>query len=178
MIEIRIHGRGGQGVRRAAQILGRAAYLAGYRTQDFALYGAERKGAPVTSFVRMDKKAINTRGYVFEPDYIIIIDNTLDMRVCLKGAKAATDMVINCHKAPRGKHVCKVDATGIAIEKIGTPLGANVALLGGFVKIFKPITLEHLDKGVRIELKKYPKELLDKNMAAAKKCYELIRRGK
>ena len=64
MISIRLHGRGGQGVKKAAQILARAAYLAGYATQDFALYGAERRGAPVTSFVRMDKEKINTRGYV------------------------------------------------------------------------------------------------------------------
>jgi pyruvate ferredoxin oxidoreductase gamma subunit len=67
MISVRIHGRGGQGVKKAAQILARAAYLAGYYTQDFALYGAERRGAPVTSFVRLDKDPIKTRGYVWNP---------------------------------------------------------------------------------------------------------------
>ena len=58
MIEIRLHGRGGQGVKKASQILGRAGFLAGYYVQDFALYGAERKGAPLTSFVRLSKKPI------------------------------------------------------------------------------------------------------------------------
>ena len=59
MISMRIVGRGGQGVKKSAQILARAAYLAGYQTQDFAVYGAERRGAPVTSFCRIDKEKIN-----------------------------------------------------------------------------------------------------------------------
>ncbi len=173
MIEIRFHGRGGQGIRKAAQILARAAYLSGYKTQDFALYGAERRGAPITSFARIDKKEIKTRGYIFEPDYIIILDETISKTTTLKGKKKTTKVIVNTYN--QVKHECVVDATKTAIDEIGNPLGANVALLGAFIHLYKLIPFENLEKAVRIELGKYNKELIDKNINAAKKCYELVR---
>lgn len=173
MIEVRFHGRGGQGIRKAAQILARAAYLSGYKTQDFALYGAERRGAPITSFARIDKKEIKTRGYIFEPDYIIILDETIPKTTTLKGKTKATKVIVNTHNPV--KHEGVIDATKIALEEIGTPLGANVALLGAFIHIIKVIRFEDLEKAVRIELSKYNEEILEKNIRAAKKCYDLVR---
>ncbi|MBD3361982.1 pyruvate ferredoxin oxidoreductase [Candidatus Woesearchaeota archaeon] len=174
MISVRIHGRGGQGVKKAAQILARAAYLAGYQTQDFALYGAERKGAPVTSFVRIDKKGINTRGYVWEPDFIIVLDDTLELSCHLKGRKKTTKELINTdQKLPIKVPYCHVDATGIAVKELGKNI-PNIALLGGFVKIFKPITLENLEKAVEIELGKKHPEATKKNIRAAKQCYDKV----
>ncbi len=173
MIEIRLHGRGGQGVKKSAQILARAAYLAGYKTQDFALYGAERRGAPVISFVRIDKKAVNTRGYIFEPDYIIILDETISKNTTLKGRKSSTKIIVNTHNPV--KHECVVDATKISLEEVGTPLGANVALLGALVHVLKEIPFEKLEEAIRIELGKYNKRVIDKNIEAAKKCYNVVR---
>lgn len=174
MISVRIHGRGGQGVKKAAQILARAAYLAGYQTQDFALYGAERRGAPVTSFVRLDKEKINTRGYVWNPDYIVVIDDTLELSCHLEGRKKTTKELINTDKDLKlPVHYCHVDATGIALKELGKNI-PNIALLGAFVKIFEPITFEHLEKAVEIELGKKHPEALARNMRAAKQCYDRV----
>ncbi|MBN1645198.1 2-oxoacid:acceptor oxidoreductase family protein [Candidatus Woesearchaeota archaeon] len=174
MISIRIHGRGGQGVKKAAQILARAAYLAGYKTQDFALYGAERRGAPVTSFVRIDKNSINTRGYVWNPDYIIVLDDTLELSCHLEGRKKITKELVNTNKDLKlPVHYCHVDATGIAVKELGKNI-PNIALLGAFVKIFEPITFEHLEKAVEIELGKKHPEALQKNLKAAKECHDKV----
>ena len=172
MIEVRIHGRGGQGVKKASMILGRAAYIAGYKTQDFALYGAERKGAPVASFVRFDKDELNTIGYVFEPDFIIVVDTTIDKDIVNKGKKKNTKIIYNSVNKIKGY---KIDATDIAIRELNDPLGANIALLGGFVAVAGQISLKHLEEAIRIELKKYPKNIIEGNIRAAKRGYEMIK---
>lgn len=173
MIEVRIHGRGGQGVKKASMILGRAAYIAGYKTQDFALYGAERKGAPVVSFVRFDKNEVNTRGYVFEPDFIIVVDNTIDKEVINKGKKNNTKIISNSVNKVKGAY--NINATDIAMRELNDPLGANLALLGGFVAVAGQISLKHLEEAIRIELKKYPKNIIEGNIRAAKRGYEVIK---
>lgn len=174
MISIRIHGRGGQGVKKAAQILARAAYLAGYTTQDFALYGAERRGAPVTSFVRMDKEKINTRGYVWNPDYIIVLDDTLELSCHMQGRKKTTKELINTDKELKlGVKYCKVDATDVVVQILGRNV-PNIALLGAFVKIFKEIDFDHLAKAVEIELGAKHPEAVKKNLQAAKICYDKV----
>lgn len=164
MIEIRIHGRGGQGVKKAAQLLARAAFLSGYKTQDFAMYGAERRGAPVTSFVRIDKSEILTRGYVFEPDYVIILDGTLDMDVCLKGRKRNTEVLVNSQERVDG--FCYVDAMQIAIDVLGRPI-PNSALLGAFTKVMGKIPLKNLKKAFAIEFEKLTPEVIRMNERAA-----------
>lgn len=173
MISIRIVGRGGQGVKKSAQILARAAYLAGYYTQDFAIYGAERRGAPVTSFVRIDKKPIGTRGYVWEPDYILIMDDTLELKCHLTGAKKTTKVLINTARDLKpGIPFCHVDATGFALKETKQPI-PNIALLGAFMQIFEPIDLKHLEKAVEIELGHH-KEAVESSLRAAKKCFETV----
>ncbi|MBW2978758.1 2-oxoacid:acceptor oxidoreductase family protein [Candidatus Woesearchaeota archaeon] len=174
MISIRIHGRGGQGVKKSAQILARASHIAGYKTQDFAVYGAERKGAPVTSFVRIDKKKINTRGYVWNPDFIIVLDDSLELSCHLTGRKKTTKEIINTTKKLKIKvPYCKVDATSIAVKELGKNI-PNVATLGAFIKIFKIIKLSHLEKAVEIEIGKKHPELVQKNIRAAKECYKKV----
>lgn len=175
MIEIRLHGRGGQGVKKASMILGRTGYMAGYKTQDFAMYGAERKGAPVTSFVRIDKKEINTRGHIFHPDYILILDDTLDIACNVTGAKPTTQIIINSTKKfPQIKNIHTIDATSIVLKETGTNI-TNIAMLGALAKISKIFTLSNIEKAVKLELGKYNPEILKKNMSAAKKIYETIK---
>lgn len=176
MISIRIHGRGGQGVKKASQILARAAHLGGYHTQDFALYGAERRGAPVTSFVRIDTEEILTRGYVWEPDYIIVLDDTLELSCHLTGRKKTTKELINTTntKLDFGVKYCSVDATGIAIKELGKNI-PNVAVLGAFVKVFDTITMNNLAKAVEIELGSKHSEAVQKNIRAAKQCYDKVK---
>ena len=173
MIEIRIHGRGGQGVKLAAKIISRAAYLSGYYTQDFAIYGAERQGAPVISSVRIDKNPIKDRGYLFNPDIIIILDDSIDSNDTLKGKKSDTQIYINTMHEIKKKNTHAFDATSIAIDKIGIPK-VNVAFLGAFVKKFDLIPFKNLENAVREELKSHPK-VIDKNLEAAKACYEKMK---
>jgi pyruvate ferredoxin oxidoreductase gamma subunit len=152
-------------------ILGRTGYMAGYKTQDFAMYGAERKGAPVTSFVRIDKKAINTRGHIFHPDYIVILDDTLDIACNVTGAKPDTQIIINSTKKfPKLKNVHVIDATSIALEETGRNI-TNIAMLGALSKISKLFTLKDIKKAIEVELGHH-KEILDKNLKAAKRVYE------
>lgn len=175
MIEIRIHGRGGQGGKKAAQIIARAAYLSGYKTQDFAMYGAERKGAPVTSFVRFDKDEIRTRGYVFEPDYILILDETIDVNKCLSGRKDSTQIIINSkNKYKNIKNAYVIDATGIALKNVGCTI-SNIAIVGAWIKLFKKISFDKFEAAVKKEFEgKLKKDILNNNIKAAKECYNGI----
>ncbi len=175
MIEIRVHGRGGQGVKKAAQILARAAHLSGFKTQDFAVYGAERQGAPVTSFVRMDKKNVDLRGYVFEPDYIIVLDDSIKRKKTLAGRKKETIGLINSGGKKKEKGIIKVDATDISLKETGKAI-ANVPMLGAFVKVSGKIPFKSLEKAIRIELEKYPEKIKEKNVNAARKGFEAAKK--
>ncbi len=180
MYKIRFHGRGGQGIKLAAHILGRAAFLSGYQTQSFAVYGAERRGAPLTSFLRMDKKEILERDYIFDPDFVICIDDTLDMEEVTKGLKKDGTLLINTNKYPGyfsklKQEVYTIDATKIAIDCIGVPI-PNTAILGAFVKIFKKITIESLIDAMKKELEEEGKEeLIEKNKKAIETCYNKLK---
>jgi len=180
MYKVRFHGRGGQGIKLAAHILGKAAFLSGYKVQSFAVYGAERRGAPVESFVRMDKKEILERGYIFDPDYVICIDDTLDMKKVLEGLNPRGKILINTSRYPGHfskikQKVYTVDATRMALETIGLPI-PNTAILGAFVKVFDKIPIDTLRKAVESELREEGKEeLVEKNEQAVKVCYDTLR---
>lgn len=77
MIKVRFHGRGGQGMKTSSRILGTAAFLSGLYAQDFPIYGAERRGAPVVAFTVVSEEPILERGYIFDPDILLISDETL-----------------------------------------------------------------------------------------------------
>jgi pyruvate ferredoxin oxidoreductase gamma subunit len=147
--EIRIHGRGGQGVKTTAHILGRAAFLSGYETQDFAIYGAERRGAPVASFCRIDKTRILTRGYIFNPDAVIVLDSTIDGDTVLGGVRKNALVVVNSER-PMSKFMGSVfvDATKIALDTIGRPI-PNVAILGCFLKKTRLFPIEKLREAIQ-----------------------------
>lgn len=172
MIEIRFHGRGGQGVKKSAQILARAAYIEGYYTQDFAIYGAERTGAPLTSFVRIDKDKISTRGYIFEPDYIVILDDSLDIEACLKGSKANTHVVINTKEKIKRKNFHPVNATEIVLKYLKRPV-ANIAILGGFSKVSGIVSMKSLERAVGIEMEKHS-DIVERNIMAAREIFGMI----
>ena len=172
MIEIRVHGRGGQGVKKSAMLIARAAFLKGYKTQDFALYGAERRGAPVVSFVRLDKKRIGTRGYIFEPDYIVILDETIGRELALKGKKKNTKVLVNTVNPEKGE--CSVDGTDIAM-KIASSSIPNIAMLGAFAKVSGLFGMKELQKAVEIEFKGKHEEIIKKNIEAAKKCFKEVK---
>jgi len=77
MYRIRFHGRGGQGIKMASRVLGTALFRAGFKVQDAPKYGAERRGAPIFSYVRADQHPINERGQIYSPDLVVVADDTL-----------------------------------------------------------------------------------------------------
>lgn len=175
LYEIRIHGRGGQGVRMTAHILGRAGFLSGLRTQDFAIYGAERRGAPVASFCRISSEDILTRGYIFNPDAVIALDPTVEPELIMKGLKENGKIIVNSEKpVAKFPKAVFVDATKIAIDTLGRPI-PNIAILGGFIKITNLMPLEKLKEAVKEEMAEaeHP-EAIEGNIKACELCYNMV----
>jgi 2-oxoisovalerate ferredoxin oxidoreductase gamma subunit len=145
MIEIRIHGRGGQGAVIASEVLASAFFKEGKFVQAFPAFGVERRGAPVTAFTRVDEKPIRIRHFIYEPDHIVILDPTLiESTQVDAGLKENGWIVINTDRDPKsfGRfsrfRVATVDANRIAIEnRLGSATApiVNTAILGAFAKI-------------------------------------------
>ena len=181
MFQVRIHGRGGQGVVSGAEMLSVAAFLEGRHAQAFPSFGSERMGAPVTAFCRIDDKEIRLREPVMQPDALIIQDPTLLHQVDLfNGLHAAGYILINSTRSfeelglgefTRDFHhyrLCTVPATEFALKHVGRPL-PNAALLGGFAAISGEIRLESVIAAIR---DKFPPKIADGNVAAATAAYE------
>lgn len=184
MIQIRIHGRGGQGVVTAAEILAIAAFTGGQYAQAFPSFGSERKGAPVTAFCRMNHRKIRSREPVLRPDVVIIQDPTLLHQVDLfSGLAPAGFILMNSTKTFEdlgigdfaGKfppdHVCTVPATDIALEHLGRPL-PNAGLVGGFAALTGELAIESVKEGIR---QRFPGVTGGKNVAAAAAAYEYVK---
>jgi pyruvate ferredoxin oxidoreductase gamma subunit len=150
MIEIRIHGRGGQGAVTSAELLATAAIDDGKYAQGFPSFGPERRGAPVASFVRVDDKPIKMREKVYEPDISVVLDPTiLSIVNVAAGLKEGGIVLVNTHKDPadlRGRYGLKsrlglVDATTIAKETLGIPV-TNTTMLGALIRATGIVSLE------------------------------------
>jgi pyruvate ferredoxin oxidoreductase gamma subunit len=183
MFQIRIHGRGGQGVVSGAEMLSVAAFIEGRYAQAFPSFGSERMGAPVTAFCRIDDKEIRLREPVLEPDALIIQDPTLLHQVDLfKGLRANGYILINSTRSFRelglaeflrqihGSRLCTVPATELALKHVGRPV-PNAALLGGFAAMSRRIRLESVVTAIR---DKFPRIVADKNVAAAIEAHALV----
>ena len=172
MLEIRIHGRGGQGAVTAARLLAEAAFLEEKYCQAFPSFGAERRGAPVVAFTRIDSKPIRIRTLVYEPNHVVVLDPTLLEAVNVAaGLKWGGIIVVNAKEAPEELNVGKVatvDATAIALEFLGTPI-TNTAMLGAFAKATKLDSLESVVKAIEGY---FGGKLAEKNVAAVKAAYE------
>jgi len=178
MIQIRIHGRGGQGVVTAAELIAIAAFNDGKEAQAFPSFGVERTGAPIESFARIDDKIIQTREHVYEPDIIIVQDSTLlDTVDVAYGAKKNTQLIINTSKDKNSlkinlpkKNISAVDATKIALDIIGKNL-VNTVILGAFVKKTGLVSLEALKKAIKQKFGSKGADIINKNIKAVSKAY-------
>jgi len=174
MIEIRIHGRGGQGSVTMAELLAEAAYYGGKISQAFPNFGVERRGAPVTAFVRIDDKPIRLRSQVYAPDYAIVQDTSLliDGKLLADLKNTAVIVMNSCKEyacaVPRGVKIKDIDATGIAREVIGKPI-INTVLLGAFAALSGLIELEAVEKVIR---NRFSGDIADKNVEAARRGFE------
>jgi pyruvate ferredoxin oxidoreductase gamma subunit/2-oxoisovalerate ferredoxin oxidoreductase gamma subunit len=157
MYEIRFHGRGGQGAVTAANILAAAAFKEGYDVQAFPMFGVERRGAPVTAFTRMDKKPIDIKTQIYEPDVVVVLDPTLlEVVDVTSGLSEDGIVILNTRKKPeefkfQQKKVFTVDATTIAVDnKLGTETNpiVNTAILGAYSRAVANVTMESVESAI------------------------------
>ena len=145
-IEIRWHGRGGQGAKTAALLLADAAFNTGKYIQGFPEYGPERMGAPITAYNRISDKRITIHSNIYEPDYVVVVDETLIGTIDVaSGLKENGAIIVNTDKKPeelrnkmkgfKGK-ICTINARKISEETIGKNF-PNTPMLGAVVKVSK-----------------------------------------
>ena|SRR2546423_1271672 len=184
MFEVRIHGRGGQGVVTGAEMLSIAAFLGGKHAQAFPSFGSERTGAPVVAFCRIDDGPIRLREPIMAPDALIIQDPTLLHQVdVLSGLKRDGFILINTAKGFdalglgdfvkgfRHERLLTVPATELAMKHVGRPL-PNAALLGAFAALCGVITLEAVQRAIG---EKFSGAVALQNIAAANDAYRIVR---
>jgi pyruvate ferredoxin oxidoreductase gamma subunit len=183
MFQVRFHGRGGQGVVTAAEILSMAAFAEGRHSQAFPSFGSERMGAPVVSFCRIDDRPIRTREPVMAPDALVIQDVTLLHQVDLfAGLSVEGFILINTSQSfdelGLGEFLRKFHrhrlvtcpATEVALQQLGRPL-PNAALLGGFAALTRQITLDAIAAAIR---ERFGGDTGERNVAAATAAYGLV----
>jgi len=177
MIEIRFHGRGGQGAVTSAELLAHAAILEGKYGQAFPSFGPERRGAPVVAYARVDDHPIRLRMAIYEPDVVVVLDSGLLQVVDVtEGLKPGGTVVVNAEKSPEelglgdGFRVAVVDASHIAREEIGLPI-TNTTMLGALVKAVEIVKPESLIE----PLKNRFGRLADRNIKAFERAYKEIR---
>lgn len=182
MIEVRFHGRGGQGSVVASNLLANAAAIEGNDVQSFPYFGVERRGAPVSAFTKIDKKPIRNKAQIYEPDYIVILDASLIQGVPVsEGIKEDGIIIVNTpltleELAPpwdttKVKTVT-TDATGIAIDhglgSMNQPI-VNTSILGAFAKITGLVKIESIVEAIKDMV---PRRTED-NAKAASQAYEV-----
>ena len=180
MTQIRIHGRGGQGVVTAAELIAMAAFFDGKQAQAFPSFGVERTGAPIEAFARIAEKPIRTREHIYRPDILIIQDPTListvdvakgcdkNTKVIVNSAKDITDLKINLPV----KNIFILDATAIALKEIGRNI-VNTVILGALSRSTGIITLESLKKAIKQKFASKGEEIINKNIKAIEKAYNI-----
>ncbi len=182
VFQVRIHGRGGQGVVTAAELLSVAAFDEGRHAQAFPTFGSERTGAPVVSFCRIDDRPIRSREPVAEPDAVIVQDPTLLHQVdLLSGLGPDAYLLVNTSRTfdelgldglgrrLRRERLLAVPATEIALEHLGRPL-PNAALLGAFAAQTGIVSLASLLAAIR---DRFPGTTGDRNAAAAASAFAI-----
>lgn len=180
MIQIRIHGRGGQGVVTAAELIAIAAFINNKQSQAFPSFGVERTGAPVESYVRIDNKPIKTHEQIYHPDILIIQDPTLlNNASLLNGINSKTKIIINTAKdksilklkLPQA-NIYTIDATKIAMEILGKNI-VNTVILSALIKFTNIISLDSLKLAIREKFADKSEELINKNIKAVEKAYRI-----
>jgi len=186
-IEVRWHGRGGQGAKTAAQFLAEAALEAGKFIQAFPEYGPERAGAPMRAYTRISSEPITIHSGVINPEAVVVIDPTLLSNMdIVDGLGKDGILLVNTQESPeavrkklnfnKGK-VVTIDATKIALETLGLPM-PNMPMLGALIKVNPIVPLEAIIESIRHKfLKKIGEEKTNANIAGIKRAYEETKVG-
>ena len=188
IVEIRWHGRGGQGTVTAAKVLADACLSGGRYVQAFPEYGPERSGAPLRAYNRVSSRELRMHCPVLHPQVVSVVDATLlDSINVAEGAKEDAVFVVNTTRDPMEirtklnagpkQKIFTVDATKIANDCIGRAL-PNSPMLGAICKITGIVTLEHLLEDVRKSFgKKFSQQIIEGNLEATRRGYEEVREG-
>ncbi|MDL1956679.1 MAG: pyruvate ferredoxin oxidoreductase subunit gamma [Candidatus Desulfofervidus auxilii] len=152
MLEIRVHGRGGQGAVTCTELIAKAAIAEGKYAQAFPSFGPERRGAPVMAFIRVSDVPIRVRQRIYKPDVIVVLDDSLlGLPGVIDGLKENGVIVVNSPKSPEElkkeykfkQKVATVDATKIALDTLRVPI-TNTTMLGALVKATDVVSIEAL----------------------------------
>jgi pyruvate ferredoxin oxidoreductase gamma subunit len=183
MFQVRVHGRGGQGVVTAAELLSVAAFLDGHEAQAFPSFGSERMGAPVMAFCRIDDIPIRVREPVAQPSAVLVCDATLLQQVevfaglpedgyaLINSIHSWSDLGLDdLPRDPGGGRMLTVPATDLARAHIGQPL-ANTCLLGGFAALTGAVTIGSVETALR---QRFPGKTGERNVGAARAAYEWV----
>ncbi|MHB8191179.1 MAG: 2-oxoacid:acceptor oxidoreductase family protein [Ferrimicrobium sp.] len=183
MFQVRIHGRGGQGVVTAAEMLALAAFYEDKFAQAFPSFGSERTGAPVVAFCRIDDKEIRLREPITHPDALLIQDATLLHQLdILNDVGPKCYVLINTTKEIDAldiegltanldhKRILTLPATEFALKHVGRPV-PNAALLGGFAAMSKAVSIDSVERSIR---SRFSDSIADGNALAAQESYDYI----
>ncbi len=187
MVEVRWHGRGGQGAKTASQLLADAAFLDGKFVQSFPEYGPERSGAPITAYNRISDERCSIHSNIYDPDYVVVVDETLIGSVDVTaGLKEDGAIIVNTSMSPadvrpllkgyKGK-VCTIDAREISVRNLGayfpnTPMLAAVVAVSGCVERNK--FLSDMEESYRHKFAKKP-QVVEGNLKCLREAMDEVR---
>ncbi len=184
ILEIRWHGRGGQGVKTAAMLLAEAAVEGGKSVQGFSDYGPERSGAPVQGFTRLSDGPITLHNFITEPDVVVVLDPTLLGSVAVtEGLKPGGKVLVNTSREPAEladklgvdkEQVFTVDARKISLEVMGRDM-PNSPMIGALVKVLGLVELPWVNKTFEKKFGAKSQKVVDANVAAIKRAYDEVR---
>ncbi len=180
MMEIRFHGRAGQGIVTAAELLADAVHMEGKFSQAFPFFGSEKRGPPVTSYLRIDSKPIVIHEEIEKPDIVVVAEPSVMTEVQVDaGLKPNGKLILNSPKTREeikasgvvnGHHLDVVNGTEIALKYLGKPI-TNTVMLGALCKFTDVVKLESVIKAIE---KRFPEKLAKPNIEAITECYNSI----
>jgi len=183
LIEVRWHGRGGQGIVTVSRLLAHAALLDGKYVQAFPEFGPERRGAPVNGYTRISDEPIVIHSHIYTPNIVVIVDPTLLGKIDVtRGLVEGGTVVAHSEKKPEDlrkelgvekANVYTVNAARIALDILGRPI-YNTAMLGALIRAVPLVSMNSLIKVVK---ERFPGAIGEKNVAVIKRAYEEVRGG-
>jgi pyruvate ferredoxin oxidoreductase gamma subunit len=184
-LQIRWHGRGGQGAKTAAGMVAEVAVLAGKNAQGAPEYGAEREGAPIKAYTRISEKPIRVHDAIYYPDVVIVLDETLlEGQNVSEGLAKDGALLVNTSKSPaeirktlglKGSKVYTINATGIALEEIGRPI-PNTVMVGALLKVTGAVEMNDIEKSITKKFgKKLSEAMLQGNIRAVQRAFKEVK---
>jgi pyruvate ferredoxin oxidoreductase gamma subunit len=179
MLRVRLHGRGGQGVKTAGHVLGNALFRSGYEVQDAPRYGAERRGAPMFAYVRADRQPIVERGVIQRPDLVVVVDDMLvgvPAAAVTQGIDAHTTLLIrSAEPASTWQHRLNTPARVICLNVAEAdailPSRLGIICAGAAARLLGVVTEDMLQRAISEELHTLARDIIAANIANARAAY-------